>query len=95
MLDDMAHRTPQQQVAYAEALLSRARERTRKADAHRKITLGGLVIAAGADGWDEAEIVGALMVVGQRLAGPDGQARRQALRARGIEHLQHRKIMPR
>ncbi|WP_337054565.1 hypothetical protein [Pseudoxanthomonas sp. USHLN014] len=39
----------------------KAKERAklfRSADAHRKIVLGGLTIAAEADGWDPAEIVG-------------------------------------
>lgn len=38
-----------------------AAARSRKADAHRKIKLGGLVIVSGIDEWDEAEIVGALL----------------------------------
>ena len=33
----------------------------RRADAHKKIALGGLVIAAGADDWNPAEIVGVLL----------------------------------
>lgn len=60
----------------------------RSADAHRKIVLGGLTIAAGADGWDPAEIVGALLVVGEQLTQqPD---RRAKLREKGIAHLQAR-----
>ena len=60
----------------------------RSADAHRKIGLGGLVIAAGADGWDEAEIVGALLVIaGQLEREPQ---RRDTLRERGIKHLEAR-----
>lgn len=62
----------------------------RKADAHRKIELGGLVIAAGSDGWNPAEVVGALLMVGQRLTGPDGEALRTQLRERGIAHLEAR-----
>jgi len=88
----MNRRTPQQQVAHAQALLDRARERARKADAHRKIVLGGLVIAAGVDEWNEAEIVGALLSARGSLASPDGDARRRALREQGIVHLQRRKM---
>lgn len=88
----MQRRTPQQQVAYAQALLGRAHERARKADAHRKIVLGGLVIAAGLDAWNEAEIVGALLAASATVAGPDGDARRRALREQGIVHLQRRKM---
>lgn len=64
------------------------REEERRADAHRKIGLGGLVIAAGADGWDEAEIVGALLVIAGQL---EREPQRQdALRERGIKHLEAR-----
>jgi hypothetical protein len=58
---------------------------TRKADAHRKITLGGLVIAAGVDGWNEAEIVGALLAASAQP--PETVAR---FRERGIQHLAER-----
>ncbi|WP_355504783.1 conjugal transfer protein TraD [Xanthomonas cannabis] len=74
-----------------QAARDKAKERAklfRSADAHRKIGLGGLVIAAGADGWDEAEIVGALLVIaGQLEREPQ---RRDALRERGIKHLEAR-----
>ena len=64
------------------------READRRADAHRKIELGGLVIAAGVDGWDPAEIVGALLVVSEQLA--QQPERRAHLRKKGIEHLDAR-----
>lgn len=60
----------------------------RSADAHRKIVLGGLVIAAGMDDWDPAEIVGAMLAIGERVA-THPQVREQ-LRQKGIEHLQAR-----
>lgn len=60
----------------------------RSADAHRKIVLGGLTIAAGADEWDPAEIVGALLLVGEQLA--QVPERREKLREKGIEHLEAR-----
>ena len=64
------------------------READRRADAHRKIELGGLVIAASADEWDPAEIVGALLVVSEQLA--QQPERRAHLRKKGIEHLDAR-----
>lgn len=88
----MNRRTPQQQIAYAQALLGRAQERARKADAHRKIVLGGLVIVAGVGDWNPAEVVGALLSARASLDGPDGDARRRALREQGIVHLQRRKM---
>ena len=69
-----------------QAAKQRAAERA--ADAHRKISLGGLVIAAGVEGWDPAEIVGALLLVSERLEQEPGGRRR--IRERGISHLQAR-----
>ena len=61
------------------------READRRADAHRKIELGGLVIAAGVDEWNEAGIVGALLAVSEQLAQqPQGRDR---LRRKGLDHL--------
>lgn len=57
----------------------------RKADAHRKITLGGLVIAAGVDGWDEGQIVGALLAAAAQP--PETLAK---FKDRGITHLVER-----
>lgn len=60
----------------------------RSQDAHRKIELGGVVIAAGADGLDPAELCGWLLVVlGQRLGKPDAAA---AMRERGLRHFADR-----
>ncbi|MEQ4573689.1 MAG: conjugal transfer protein TraD [Gammaproteobacteria bacterium] len=64
------------------------READRRADAHRKIELGGLVIASAADTWDPAEIVGALLVVADQLA--QHPERRKNLREKGINHLEAR-----
>lgn len=87
----MAEKEEQRKQARAEAA-KRKKERAalfRQADAHRKIVLGGLVIAAGVDEWDPAEIVGALLAVDQMLAEhPD---RRKKLRESGIQHLEARK----
>ncbi|WP_295558135.1 conjugal transfer protein TraD [uncultured Stenotrophomonas sp.] len=60
----------------------------RSADAHRKIVLGGLIIAAGTDEWDPAEIVGSLLLVNEQLAQHPG--RREQLRQKGILHLEER-----
>jgi hypothetical protein len=61
----------------------------RSADAHRKIVLGGLVIAAEVDTWDTAEIVGALLLVAERIRIQEGL--RGQLREKGISHLEQRK----
>lgn len=54
----------------------------RMADAHRKITLGGVVIAAGADDLDPAELCGWLLaVMSQRVCKPEMIA---AMRERGL-----------
>lgn len=86
----MAEKEEQRKQARA-AAAERRKEKAalfRSADAHRKIVLGGLVIASAADDWDPAEIVGALLVVGEQLAQqPD---RRPRLREKGIEHLEAR-----
>ena len=67
------------------------READRRADAHRKIELGGLVIAAGVDEWNEAEIVGALLAVSEQLAQqPQGRDR---LRRKGLDHLEAREAV--
>lgn len=86
----LAERAEQRKKARADAE-ARRRERAalfRSADAHRKIVLGGLTIAAEVDGWDPAEIVGALLVVSEQLAREPG--RRDALRKKGVEHLEAR-----
>lgn len=69
-------------------LKTAARAADRRADAHRKIELGGLVIAAGADVWDPAEICGGLLEL-RDLASADERAR---WRERGITHLEARKL---
>ena len=74
-----------------EAAKQKAKERAlffRSADAHRKIVLGGLVIAAGADEWDEAEIVGALLAVSEQLV--QQPQSRERLRKKGLDHLEAR-----
>lgn len=74
-----------------DAAKQKAKERAlffRSADAHRKIVLGGLVIAAGADEWDEAEIVGALLAVSEQLV--QQPQSRDRLRKKGLDHLEAR-----
>lgn len=86
----MAEKEEQRKQARVESA-KRKKERAalfRSADAHRKIVLGGLVIASAADDWDPAEIVGALLLVGEQLGQhPD---RREKLREKGIQHLEAR-----
>ena len=54
----------------------------RSADAHRKIELGGVVIAAGADDLDPAELCGWLLaIMVQRASKPEAVA---AMRERGL-----------
>lgn len=60
----------------------------RSADAHRKITLGGVVIAAGADDLDPAELCGWLLaVVAQRASKSDVAA---SMRERGLQWFAER-----
>jgi len=86
----MAEKAEQRKKA-REATKARAKERAalfRSADAHRKIVLGGLTIAADADEWDPAEIVGALLLVAEQF--PQRPALREQLRQKGIAHLEAR-----
>lgn len=81
----------EQRKQQREAAKARLKERSalfRSADAHRKIVLGGLTIAAGVDDWDPAEIVGALLLVAEQLAQHPGK--REHLRQKGIQHLEAR-----
>ena len=71
------------------AIQTRIRSRARREDAHRKILLGGLVIAAGADQMDdEATLVGLLLDARERLKSPEY---RDQVRAQGFRHLEARK----
>jgi hypothetical protein len=55
----------------------------RSQDAHRKIQLGGVVIAAGADNLDAAELCGWLLtIIEQRNSKPESRA---ASRERGLQ----------
>ena len=60
----------------------------RSQDAHRKITLGGVVIAAGADNLDAAELCGWLLVVLAQRANKPEMA--EAMRERGLLHFAER-----
>ena len=85
----------QQQVEKSRARKIEKREQAktlaallRSADAHRKITLGGIVIAAGADNLDAAELCGWLLaVLTQRASKPETAA---AMRERGLLHFAER-----
>ena len=67
--------------------LAQAKSWTRQKDAHRKIELGGVVIAAGADQMDPAELCGLLLVALRNLT-PD---RLPALKEIGVSHFEARK----
>lgn len=87
LLAEKAEQRKQARAAAAERRKEKA-ALFRSADAHRKIVLGGLTIAAGVDEWDPAEIVGALLAVARQVDGhPDRLAQ---LREAGIEHLEAR-----
>jgi hypothetical protein len=60
----------------------------RSEDAHRKIVLGGVVIAAGADGLDPAELCGWLLAAAAQRAAQPGAAR--AMRDAGLRHFEAR-----
>lgn len=86
----IAERAEQRKKA-REAAREKAREKAalfRSADAHRKIVLGGLIIAAGADGWDQAVVVGALLAIQARL--DSHPQTREQLRRMGLDHLEAR-----
>lgn len=67
--------------------LAEAWQLTREQDAHRKIQLGGVVIAAGADRMDPAELCGILLVALRNLT-PD---KLPGLRSMGLAHFEARK----
>lgn len=85
-------------IAQAEKARARKAERQQQAktiaqllrsqDAHRKIALGGIVIAAGADTLDAAELCGWLLaVLAQRSQQP---ALAASMRERGLVHFAKR-----
>lgn len=79
--------TEQQKLADQRAA-QKAKDDARRADAHKKITLGGLVIAAGLDEWVPAELVGLLLKGAEKVAQkPDTRA---LLRRHGLDHLEAR-----
>ena len=59
----------------------------RQADAHRKIELGGVVIASGADKLDPAELCG-LLLMALRHLNPDKLLQ---LKEMGLQHFEIRK----
>lgn len=87
--DRLAKLKARELVAKARAKV-KAKSDARRADAHRKIELGGLVIAAGAAGLDGAELVGALLAYQEKVGTPDAQPQRDRLRAKGAAHLAER-----
>lgn len=68
---------------------AKKREQTRKQDAHRKIELGGLVIAADATDLDPAELVGILLT----YLGTRTPEKTEHYRKQGLDHLEARKAL--
>lgn len=66
---------------------ARTREVNRRAELHRKIQLGGMVIAAGAGEMSGAELVGALISYREKAT---TTADREFHRQRGASHLAQR-----
>lgn len=66
--------------------LAKDKAAERRADTHRKIELGGLVIAADAADLNPAELVGALLT----YLHSRNDERAEALRKRGLDHLEAR-----
>lgn len=92
MTTTRAKLTPEQRLARlqdrAAKLKARISKDARRSDAHRKIMLGGLVIAAGVDHWNEAEICAALLGAATHAKmHPEVMER---WRAQGIAHLEAR-----
>ena len=89
-------RTTEQKIAVIESRLARLRNSRRveqkrlagdlrRADAHRKIQLGGLLIACGVEDWNPAEVAGVLLAwKAQRDQKPEQGAR---LLEAGVAHL--------
>lgn len=86
-------RNTAQKLAEAQDRVARLRHELsaekRRADAHRKITLGGLVIAAGADNLDAAVITAALARCVAVVERSPEQA--ESLRQQGIAILEARR----
>lgn len=80
-------RLKKQKVLKDAAAERRERSRARQADAHKKIELGGVVIASGSDDLDPAEICGILMTwMENRTA-----ERAHAAREKGLARFEARK----
>lgn len=81
-------RTREQQIAALAARLQRLQQQEkaaqRRADAHRKIKLGGVIVAVGLDETDPATLAGLLDAAKHALADP---ARAEQLRVRGAALL--------
>ena len=68
---------------------AKVRDKARREDAHRKIELGGLLIAAGVGDYNPAEIVGVMLVYQVQR----NEERAETMTRRGLDHLETRKIM--
>lgn len=63
----------------------KAKKAERQEMLRRKFEFGSAVVAAGLDGWDAAEIAGALLDAKERFG--DSPTQRMGLRQRGQQHL--------
>lgn len=80
----------EQQIAETQQRLSRLQHKkkdmSRKADAHAKIMLGGVVIASGCGDFDPAELCGWLLLAREKRT--DGLAAQA--KERGLRHFEAR-----
>ena len=84
------HKRREKSRALAEAKRQKFNEAvalTRQEDAHRKIEMGGVVIAAGGDKLDPAELCGALLAYLERRTKEAAAVDKE----NGIKHLEARK----
>lgn len=67
---------------------AKARDKARREDAHRKIELGGLLIAAGVGDCNPAEIVGVMLTYLEHRK----EELAEKMKKLGLEHLEARKL---
>jgi hypothetical protein len=84
-------KTLEQKIADTQNHLNRLKHKkaseNRRADAHRKIELGGIVIASGCEDFDPAELCGFLLIVNERK----NERSSAEAKERGLKHFESRK----
>ncbi|QOD91998.1 conjugal transfer protein TraD [Lysobacter sp. CW239] len=68
---------------------AKARDKARREDAHRKIELGGLLIASGVGDYNPAEIIGVMLAYQAQR----NEERAEQMKRRGLDHLEARKLI--